>query len=136
MLGAFIKAAKSTCTGMEKLKTRMLGFQHCTMCTLDSFFSFRPRAVGHIVSRLDSHNIEHIFVPTLSVERNNEKIRLQLQEIFYYRGILLSNVHIDFSLREDRPLYSRPFPPTVVVPFLSAPPPLSLDSNVLFRSSA
>ena len=45
------------------------------MCTLDSFFSFRPRAVGHIVQPRDCHIIEHIFVPTLSVERNNEKNR-------------------------------------------------------------
>ena len=47
----------------------------CTMCTLDSFFSFRPSAVGHIVQPRDCHIIEHIFVPTHSVERNNEKIR-------------------------------------------------------------
>ena len=39
------------------------------------FFSFPPRAVGHIVQPRDCHIIEHIFVPTLSVERNNEKIR-------------------------------------------------------------
>ena len=45
------------------------------MCTLYSFFSFRPRAVGHIVQPWDCHIIEHIFVPTLSVERNIEKIR-------------------------------------------------------------
>ena len=47
----------------------------CTMCTLYSFFSFRPNAVGHIVQPRDCHIIEHIFVPTHSVERNNEKIR-------------------------------------------------------------
>ena len=45
------------------------------MCTLYSFFSFRPSAVGHIVQPRDCHIIEHIFVPTHSVERNNEKIR-------------------------------------------------------------
>ena len=39
------------------------------------FFSFRPSAVGHIVQPRDCCIIEHIFVPTLSVERNNEKIR-------------------------------------------------------------
>ena len=43
---------------------------HWTVC-----FSFRPRAVGHIVQPRNCHIIEHIFVPTLSVERNNEKIR-------------------------------------------------------------
>ena len=48
---------------------------HCTMCTLDSFFSFRPSALGHIVQPEDCHIIEHIFVPTRSVERNFEKIR-------------------------------------------------------------
>ena len=47
----------------------------CTMCTLYSFFSFRPRAVGHIVQPRDCCIIEHIFVPTRSVERNFEKIR-------------------------------------------------------------
>ena len=50
-------------------------WNHCTMCTLYSFFSFRPSAVGHIVQPRDCHIIEHIFVPTHSVERNNEKIR-------------------------------------------------------------
>ena len=45
----------------------------CVHCTV--FFSFRPRAVGHIVQPWDCHIIEHIFVPTLSVERNIEKIR-------------------------------------------------------------
>ena len=49
---------------------------HCTMCTyIGQFFPFRPRAVGHIVQPRDCHIIEHIFVPTHSVERNNEKIR-------------------------------------------------------------
>ena len=48
---------------------------HCTMYTLDSFSSFQPRAVGHIAQPRDCHIIEHIFVPTLSVERNNGKIR-------------------------------------------------------------
>ena len=47
----------------------------CTMCTLYSFFSFRPSAVGHIVQPRDCCIIEHIFVPTRSVERNFEKIR-------------------------------------------------------------
>ena len=49
----------------------------CTMCTLDSFFSFRPRAVGHIVQPRDCHIIEHLFVPTLSVERNNENEKIR-----------------------------------------------------------
>ena len=48
---------------------------HCTMCTLYSFFSFRPNALGLIVQPQVCHVIEHIFVPTHSVERNNEKIR-------------------------------------------------------------
>ena len=42
---------------------------------IGQFFSFRPRAVGHIVQPRDCHLVEHIFVPTLLVERTNEKIR-------------------------------------------------------------
>ena len=44
---------------------------HCTMCTLDSFFSFRPRAVGHIVQPRDRHIIEHIWKYTLEKSRTN-----------------------------------------------------------------
>ena len=47
----------------------------CTMCTLYSFFSPRPSAVGYIVQPHTCHIIEHIFVPTRSVEGNIEKIR-------------------------------------------------------------
>ena len=47
----------------------------CTMCTLYSFFSFRPSALGLIVQAQACHVIEHILVPTHSVERNIEKIR-------------------------------------------------------------
>ena len=47
----------------------------CTMCTLYSFFSFRPSVLGHILQPEDCHIIEHIFVPTHSVERNIEKSR-------------------------------------------------------------
>ena len=47
----------------------------CTMCTLDSLFSFRPSALGHIVQPEDCHIIEHIIVPTRSDERTIEKIR-------------------------------------------------------------
>ena len=47
----------------------------CTMCTLYSFFSFRPSALGLIVQPQACHVIEHIFVPTHSVERNIEKSR-------------------------------------------------------------
>ena len=45
------------------------------MCTLYSFFSPRPSAVGYIVQPHTCHIIEHIFVPTRSVEGNIEKIR-------------------------------------------------------------
>ena len=41
---------------------------HCTMCTLYSFFSPRPSALGRIVQPHNCHIIEHIFVPTRSVE--------------------------------------------------------------------
>ena len=51
------------------------GALQCTMCTLDSFFSFRPSALGLIVQPQACHVIEHIFVPTHSVERNIEKSR-------------------------------------------------------------
>ena len=47
----------------------------CTMCTLYSFFPPRPSAVGYIVQPHTCHIIEHIFVPTRSVEGNIEKIR-------------------------------------------------------------
>ena len=46
----------------------------CTMCTLYSFFSSRPSAVRHILKSYYRHTIQHIFVPTRSVERNIEKI--------------------------------------------------------------
>ena len=39
------------------------------------FFSPRPSAVGYIVQPHTCHIIEHIFVPTRSVEGNIEKIR-------------------------------------------------------------
>ena len=45
------------------------------MCTLYSFFSPRPSAVGYIVQPHTCHIIEHIFVPTRSAEGNIEKIR-------------------------------------------------------------
>ena len=60
---------------MIRLLNRCHCIQHCTMCNLYSFFSFWPSALGHIVQPEDCHIIEHIFVPTRSVERNNEKIR-------------------------------------------------------------
>ena len=44
------------------------------MCTLYSFFSSRPSAVIHILKSYYRHTIQHIFVPTRSVERNIEKI--------------------------------------------------------------
>ena len=44
------------------------------MCTLYSFFSSRPSAVRHILKSYYRHTIQHIFVPTRSVERNIEKI--------------------------------------------------------------
>ena len=40
---------------------------------IGQFFSFQPSAVGHIVQPHNCHIIEHIFVPTRSVERNIEK---------------------------------------------------------------
>ena len=46
----------------------------CTMCTLYSFFSSRPSTVRHILKSYYRHTIQHIFVPTRSVERNIEKI--------------------------------------------------------------
>ena len=61
--------------GQDNINFEYVMSLHCTMCTLYSFFSFRPSAVGHIVQPRDCHIIEHIFVPTHSVERNNEKIR-------------------------------------------------------------
>ena len=45
------------------------------MCTLYSFFPPRPSAVGYIVQPHTCHIIEHMFVPTRSVEGNIEKIR-------------------------------------------------------------
>ena len=38
------------------------------------FFSSRPSAVRHILKSYYRHTIQHIFVPTRSVERNIEKI--------------------------------------------------------------
>ena len=56
------------------LGTTMRSVLQCTMCTLDSFFSYRPSAVRHILKSYYRHTIQHIFVPTRSVERNIEKI--------------------------------------------------------------
>ena len=52
----------------------MIHWLQCTMHTY-VFFSFRLRAVWHIVQPPDCHIIQDIFNPSLSVERNNEKIR-------------------------------------------------------------
>ena len=41
---------------------------------IGQFFSSRPRAVRHILKSSYRHTIQHIFVPTRSVERNIEKI--------------------------------------------------------------
>ena len=48
----------------------------CTMCTLYSFFSFRPSEVRLILKSPKCYTIQHKFVPACSVERNMEKIRL------------------------------------------------------------
>ena len=48
--------------------------QHCTMCSLDSFFSFRPNEVRHVVKFHGYIAIEHILIPARSVERKIEKI--------------------------------------------------------------
>ena len=48
---------------------------HCTMCTLVSFFSSRSSALRHILKFSTRQTIQHIFVPTRSVEGNIEKIR-------------------------------------------------------------
>ena len=65
---------------MEKFYSKFqflwhLDIVHCTMCTLLSFFSSRPSALRHILKFLTRQTIQHIFVPTRSVERNIEKIR-------------------------------------------------------------
>ena len=41
---------------------------------IGQFFSSRPRALRHILKSSYRHTIQHIFVPTRSVERNIEKI--------------------------------------------------------------
>ena len=47
---------------------------HCTMCSLDSFFSFRPNEVRHVVKFHGYIAIKHIFIPARSIERKIEKI--------------------------------------------------------------
>ena len=42
---------------------------HCTMCTLDSFFSFRPSVVGHIVQPRDCHIIAKVCFAQCSTSR-------------------------------------------------------------------
>ena len=46
----------------------------CTMCSLDSFFSFRSNELRHVVKFHGYIAIKHIVIPARSIERKIEKI--------------------------------------------------------------
>ena len=63
-------------TGKEVEAVKELPWRSTAQCVhWTVFFSFRPSALGLIVQPQACHVIEHIFVPTHSVERNIEKSR-------------------------------------------------------------
>ena len=52
---------------------------HCTMCTCDSRICFRPNKLGLIIKYQISIAIEHMLIPTCSVERKKENIFVRLK---------------------------------------------------------